>query len=449
MTRILYWNLSNFSRSKIFREDPPLEYQQSQDRFDHIVTQVLAPHPPDVFLLVEAYARVREVGLQGTVLRDDSPVAFGLLLLLEQMRTQLGNYWCLAPPLNVGNFGFREAVGVYYNAQTMQFAGPYIYCQPTVNDVTLARPVTPANVAGIRNYVADWRDSMPNPNNPIGVLQMNRTWTPGGGVNINEWQSAGQFEYYSAGVRMNFPDVDSRSPFHTDFLEVGTGRGIRLFAVHTSPASAVDATREIGTIPEVTAVPANSVSVVVGDFNVDSFNPNENGAYINLLNNNYEMVLDPRVGNVLTAARKPYCMTHLLPADLATPFNNVGVATDPQHNVYPRRGYMGSVNIFPRAANDSGAIDNAFVRYAGGMPVPPPRNTTIVNTIASKPYTQQPAPVGVGAELTGGNAYVTSLANPIPPTGVNPPVDPLGFPNWGNFGKVHSTSDHLALSLDV
>jgi hypothetical protein len=448
VTRILYWNISNFSRGKILREDPPVDHQQSVDRLGHIVSQVLAPNPPDLFLLVEAYARVREVGFQGSVIHEDAAVGFGLLLLLDEIRARLSNYWCLAPPLNIGNFGYRESVGVYYNAQTLQFAGPWIFSQPTANDVALARPVTPANVAGLRNYVADWRDAMPHPNNPIGVLQMNRTWTPGGGVNINEWQSAGQWEYQSGGTRMNFPDVDSRSPLHTDFLEVGgAGRGIRLFTVHTSPASAVDATRDIGLIPEVNAFPANTVSVVIGDFNVDSFNTNENGAYTNL-DNHYEMVLDPRVGTVLTPARKPYCMTHLLPADLATPFNNTGGVTDPQHNVYPRRGYTGSVDIFPRQANDSGAIDNAFVHYAGGL-VPAPRNTTIVNTIAGKPYTQQPAPVGVGPELTGGNAYPTSLANAIPATGVNPPVDTIGFPNWGNFGKVRSTSDHLALSVDV
>jgi hypothetical protein len=447
VARILYWNLSNFTRSKILREDPPLEYQQSIDRLDHIVDQVIAPNPPDLFVLVEAYARVREVGLQGVALRDDSPVAFGLLLLLDQIRARLGNQWCLVPPLNIGNFGYREAVGVFYNAVTMQFAGPWILCQPTANDVTLSRAPTPVDVAGIRNYVTDWRDSMPNPNNPLPVLQLNRTWTPGGGVNINEWQSAGQWAYQSGGQQMTFPDPDSRPPFHTDFLEVGTGRGIRLFAVHTSPASAADATRQIGAIPEVNAFPANTISVVIGDFNVDSFNMNENGAYTNL-DNNYEMVLDSRSGNAVTPARKPYCMTHALPPDLATPFNNVGVATDPQHNVYPRHGYMGSTDIFPRAANDAGAIDNAFVHYAGGMAVPP-RNTTIVNTITGKPYNAAPAPVGVGPELTGGHAYATSLANPVPPAGVNPPVDPLGFPNWGNFGKVRSTSDHLALSIDV
>jgi hypothetical protein len=283
VARILYWNLSNFTRSKIFREDPPLEYQQSIDRLNHMLNQVIAPNPPDLFVLVEAYARVREVGLQGVALRDDSPVAFGLLLLLDEIRARLGNQWCLVPPLNIGNFGYREAVGVFYNAQTMQFAGPWILCRlAPPDDVTLSRPPTPANVAGVRNYVTDWRDAMPNPNNPLQALQLNRTWTPGGGVNINEWQSAAQWAYQSGGQQMRFPDADSRPPFHTDFLEVGTGRGIRLFAVHTSPASAADATRQIGAIPEVNAFPANTITVVVGDFNVDSFNMNENGSYTNL-----------------------------------------------------------------------------------------------------------------------------------------------------------------------
>lgn len=447
MARILYWNIGNFSRTKIFREDPPLEYQQSMDRLNHIVNEVIAPAAPDVFVLVEAYARVREVGLQGTALREDSPVAFGLLLLLEEIRDRLGRRWCLCPPVNIGNFGFREAVGVYYNAQTIQFAGPWIYAQPGPQDVTRALPITPANLTGLRGYTHDWRDAMPNPQNPIDVLQLNRTWNAGGGVAINEWQSAGQWEYYANGTRMNFPDEDHRSPFHVDLLEVASGRTIRLFAVHTSPQTAVQATVEIGKIPEINQFPANSVSVVIGDFNVDSFNAQENGAYTNL-DSAYEMALDPRNGNTFTPARKPYCMTHLLPMDLATPFNNTGVNTDPQHNVYPRRGYMGSITINPRGANDSGAIDNAFVRYATGSQGPA-RNTTIVNTLVGKPYTQQPAPPGVTADLTGGNAYASSCANLIPATGVNPPVDTIGFPNWGNFGKVYSTSDHLALSVDV
>ena len=445
MTRILYWNISNFTQSKILIEDPPVEYQQSRDRLDHIVSQVMMPNAPDVFLLVEAYARVRDVGDQGAVLMEESRVAFGLLLLLEEIRHRLGPTWCLLPPVHIGNLGYRETVGVYYNAQTLQFAGPWIYAQPP-GEAGRALPPTPANLANLRNYAREWRNELPNPNNEIPALQLNRTWSPGGGVNINEWQSAGQWEYYTAlGARMNFPYPDNRSPFHVDFREVaGPQHTIRLFVVHTSPETAARATTQIGLIPEINQFTPNAVSVVIGDFNVDSFDMNENGAYANL-DHNYDMALDPRAGHVFTPVRKPYCLTHLLPIDLATPFNNVGVATDPQHNVYPRHGYMGSTDIHPRRANDSGAIDNAFVAYVAGTVVLP-RNTTIVNTVVGKPYVAAP---GVGPELTGGIGYGTSLANPVPPGGINPPVDPIGFANWNNFGKVRSTSDHLALSVDV
>jgi hypothetical protein len=108
---------------------------------------------------------------------------------------------------------------------------------------------------------------------------------------------------------------------------------------------------------------------------------------------------------------------------------------------------MGGVKIAPRAASDTGAIDNAFVRYQG-TPVNP-RNTTIVNTIVGKPYTQVAPPAHVTPELVAGNAYPSSLANPVPAGGINPPVDTIGFGNWNNYGKVYSTSDHLALSVDV
>jgi hypothetical protein len=461
VARILYWNVNNFSIRKIFDEGTPQEFQYSQDRLNHIVRQVIAPNAPDVFVLVEAFRRVREVGDQGMTVGGNTRVGFAMLLLADEIRHSLGPTWCLVPPVNIGNFGFQESVGVYYNCQTMQFTGPWIYCQPNAAvQINKACPPTAGNLTRIRNWKHDWLDELPNPNNPDPARRLNRTWGPGPGVNINEWQSAGQWEYYTAqNVRMNFPDPDNRSPFHVDFVETAApNRRIRLFAVHTSPSTAVGATIKIGTIPEVNQFPANSVSVVIGDFNVDSFDQAQNRAYKGIgaggyqvnpnLYQNYEMALDPWAGAFVALGRKAYCMTHLLPGNLATPFNNTGVPTDPQHNVYPRRGYMGGVNINTQGASDTGAIDNAFVHYTPGT-LTLPRNTTIVNTIAGKPYTQQPAPPGVGVALTGGVGYASSLANPIPPGGVNPPVDPLGFGNWNNFGKVYSTSDHLALSVDV
>jgi hypothetical protein len=401
-----------------------------------------------MIVIAEIYSRVREVSYQGNVLNTGSNVGRGVLMLLDAIRNKLGNTWCCIPPLMLGDFGIREAVAVFYNATSLRFTGPYIWA--TDDGLNLGRPATAPNIGNIAAYPLSWRNAMPNPLNPIGVLQLNRTWAAPTGTPIPEWQGAGQWEHYTAGGgRIDFPYAENRSPFYTRMLD-GAGRSIKLFTVHTSPTTAVPATRNIVYIPQVAAVGANEVGVVVGDFNVDSFNMAVNGAYAPLLNAGYDMLLDPRdpAPNV-NLARQPYCLTHLLPRTLATPFNTVGAGPDPQHNVYPRFGYMGSTTPGP-VANNSGSIDNVFVRYPGGV-VPPAHNTTVVNTVVGKPYDAvAPAPVGVTPELTGGYAYNTSMLTPVPvPAGVNAAAGAPLFATWPNFERIASVSDHLAILFDV
>ena len=267
---------------------------------------------------------------------------------------------------------------------------------------------------------------------------------------MNEWQGAGQWEHYLAtGARINFPNAQNRSPFYTRMVDAA-GRTIKVFTVHTSPATSVGGTTNIASITDL-ALGANDVGIVVGDFNVDTFNMNQNGAYVPLENLGYEMLIDSRDNlNVVNPVRRPYCLTHLLPVAYATPFNTTGVPVDPQHNVYPRYGYMGSMSINPRQPNNSGAIDNVFLHYGAAL-VPPAYNTTIVNTVVGKPYTAvAPAPVGVDAALTGGYGYNSSLANAIPqPAGVNPAAGAPLFATWNNFQRIASVSDHLAVLFDA
>jgi hypothetical protein len=456
MTRILYWNVQNFSLPKVLKFTSQTEFVQSQSRLRHIVQEVISPQaplpansppPPDMIVIVECYSRTMEVSYQGNVLNQGGNVGRGVLWVLNEIRHFLGNTWCVVPPLMTGDFGFREAVAVYYNAASLTFTGPYVWA--TAGGLTLSRPATPANVGNLQDYSQQWKQGLPNPNNFIGPLQLNRTWAVGG-ANVNEWQGAGQWEHYDAnGHRIDFPYPNNRSPFYVRMLDT-TGRTIKLFAVHTTPTSAAAATNRIADIPDV-VVGVNEVGVVVGDFNVDSFDNNNNGAYAALLNQGYDFLLDPRDNTMnVNPARKPYCMTHLLPPALAAPYNATGVAPDPQHNVYPRFGYMGSRMIGnPGQALDWGAIDNALVSYPVGT-VPPAANTTIVNTVVGKPYTAGPVPVGVGPALTGGYGYTASLTNPVPvPAGVNPTAGRGLFPEWNNYQRITSVSDHLAIVFDV
>jgi hypothetical protein len=501
MTRILYWNINNFSLPKIWVAGPPALAAEATNRLNYILDIMTGPGggpPPDIIIIVEVHGRIREVGLEGTVLRSSKPAGQGLLDLLDDIRhnATLGPHWCLVPPLNLGELGQREAVAVFYNSTTLQFTGPNVFCDAWPGTpgtiVGQAQPVNAATFAHRINYPFAWRGALPylaHPPHPVPALRFNRTHAfPGFGV-INECQLAGQWEYYDTTFlprpipspspppyppnRIKFPNEGCRGPFWTQFVEVAAPpRILNLFTVHTSPSSASGAVLQMERVAEMTAVGANEVNVVLGDFNVDSFGAGQ-GAYDWLAvtpGHIYTMELDPRVAPVGPLAafdpdRKPYCMTHILPTPDAEPFNNSGGVTDPQHNVYPRYGYMG--NAWPVIGN-SGAIDNIFTAYGGGGPA---TNITVINTLTGTPYNLYPPyPAGVTAELTGGLPYASSLGRGLlhlPPNMLiaTPPanaggggIDPLSagaavhatnFKNLNNFGLVRSVSDHLPLMIDI
>jgi hypothetical protein len=400
-------------------------------------------------------------------------------MLLAQLRADAtmgtaaaGSNWCVVPPINLGLFGQREAVAVFYNATNLQFTGPNLLYQLYAPNVGQSQPVNAVTHAAITNYSAGWQAAL-----PVALARTTNFVIGGVATPIPERRLAGEWQYYTApparpvpsppppvipANRIQFPYQGCRGPFLTRFREVmAPNRTLNLFSVHTSPSSARQAVINMGNVPQMLAVAANEVNVILGDFNVDTFAGNW-GAY-NWMLPLYRCELDPRANHMgpVVQARKPYCMTHLLPTNTATPFNNNGVVTDPQHNVYPRYGYMGS--SWPDI-NNSGAIDNIFAAYGAGAGGPA-ANITVINTLTGTPYNWlAAAPAGVTAELTGGLHYATTIALANHPLITTPPaaagtggIDPLGvhagqlviFQLWNNFGKVNSTSDHLPLLVDI
>ena len=470
MTRILYWNIENFTINKIHVAAPPNEELQAGHRLVYIVERVLRGHfigtPPDIFVVVEVGHRSSDtVGIEGSPLSPTCGGGRGVLFLLDYIRIILGNHWCVVPPLNLGAGGCREGVAVFYNSIKMQFIGPNLNYQ-IPGSVSYSQPVTAATLPSVVDYRPEWKNGMPYPTNPIPALQLNRVHN-----GVNEWQSAGEFQYYYTPPpipiptpyslpwplnRIWFPNYESRGPYQTKFLETAApNRVINLFTVHTSPGTAVHALGQMSRIPQLNpTIGDNEVRVVLGDFNIDSYRPDAS-CYQWMINAGYTMALSPWVPSAgpdddwppwpTVPARKPYLQTHLLPTAQAFPFNATGYFPDAQHNVYPRYGYMGSA--WPDIS-DSGAIDNIFTWYgatAGG----PAANMTVVNTVVGKPYKAIGPPTGVTNELIGGVGYESSLCNQIPVGGVNPPIDTIAFQSWQNFGLVRSTSDHLPLMIDV
>ncbi|MDJ0716839.1 MAG: hypothetical protein QNJ54_21935 [Prochloraceae cyanobacterium] len=469
MTRILYWNIQQFSVNKL--HDP--------SKLDYI-RQVLTTHLPHIISIVEVQSGAAiPYRLDGTLLSGGAGTQ-GALQLLNHVKNWTNNDdWCLVPPLTLGDGRFREGVAVYFDSAHLQFTGPYWWTDNFGGNNPINRAV-PSNTAGARRVAYDqpWNTL---PNTPVA----NNNALPVANRGIRQNQLAGQFQYFSrrrdrqknfieiffpTGREGNIADTPplNRAPFLTTFYEPNTQRNIKLFSVHTSPKTAKKAVENLAQVQEIRKVVPRQVSVIAGDFNVDSFT--RFNTYNYLLNNGYRMHLDPRDDNQnIDVARQPYCMTHLLSAP-----NNLGdpqgatpyMQSDPQglspHTEtgtqqaqlspggnYPSFGYMGSkAGQNFQQITFAASIDNIFTQYGRQINPPQTHNTTIINPVVGSPY------------LFGqGYQFPHMLINPVPQAGLLRPANPanpanpdpnlIQFHQPQNYGHIRRTSDHLAIIIDV
>src|SRR5271165_1859492 len=206
MTRVLYWNINNFSLSKIQAQHPN-DVPFAEQRLQYMVHNIMRGPPggpiPDIIVVVEVYGRVREVSAEGTVLNPDSEAGQGVLMLLNTLRgdlvmgtTAARSNWCVVPPLNLGAEGFREAVAVFYNAVNLQFTGPNLLYQlygppPAGTNIGQSQPVNAATLAALTTYPPEWAGEMPG--RMVAAL------------GIPENQLAGEWQYYGGGTRRLIP----------------------------------------------------------------------------------------------------------------------------------------------------------------------------------------------------------------------------------------------------
>lgn len=454
MARILYWNIQQFGINKI--NNPSRKRQRgsslngqiaSRDRRD-LILDTLSTNPPDIFVVVET---TTGAGAEGTLVTAGGQQ--GALSLLGMIRATpaLGANWMLVPPLILGQGGVSEGISVYFNSATMIFTGPFGW-QGGANPANSVAAIGPLNLL---NYPAPWYLGIGNVNNALPAAATPLT---AGIINPNIAQDrlAGQWLFDDGAApanRLQFPAIGNRPPFLTTFWDAANNRNIKLLSYHASPnfGPAAAGTNALSTVREMTVnMGAQDAGVIVGDFNVDIFN----GFYAPIAYNNltgaagYARQINPTVNNAFP--EKSYVCTHIKSGNNAKPWNTNG---------YPGYGYIGSNNNFP--GYDS--IDNVLTRYGGGAGGPA-ANITVVNRVTGTPYnnilpTPNAAPAGhyafnSGMSLLGGLPVALPLP-PIPlPAGVGGyPPGTVGalkrFKGWNNYGVIRSTSDHLALMIDV
>ncbi len=451
MTRILYWNVQDFSINKI--ANPSLDREPgttitkaaaSADRLQ-IMRGMVQAATPDIIVIVELET---PFGGKGRLVAGNAPLASEQLLLAVRNVTGDGS-WMMVPPLQTGR---KEGVIVFYRSDNYSFCGPYSWPGGQGPSRPLQLPVAP--------YPAPFNNYLPQRNIPAGA--------PNAG--FPEHLMAGKASGYT--VRAGYDDAGgplnfggrSRDPFCVQFAEftgAGVQRVLTVFGIH-SPANALYAREYMDDLADCAEIVdgqlAGEIRVIVGDFNINLYNAagvvDPRYVAMTAAPVNYELGIRVLGAPPPAPAGPPptgfmfdgYYATHIKPRRSAKYWSTNG-----ETQYYPGYGYIGARRI----ANFF-AIDNVMARnFAGPVwPAAGPANVSILNGITGTPYHNlaglYPAPAPP-LNASPGYVPVPNLMNNAPFNAVpdRAPNHVAGvsqnFRNWYNYGRLRSTSDHLPI----
>lgn len=472
MTRIMVWNIDKFDIHKInqlsFSENPAFglsEWEVSTGIFGYIIDNLSLTLPdgnrifPDIFVVIEVSTEFNANNLTPGLL-DTGLGGEGCLYLLEGLREASGNpSWMLVPPLQTGAF---DSVAVFYDSSTLSFAGPRVWPGaqgPAVDPNQIPAPTTAA-------YPNMFDGALPNRQVPVGL--------PNAGAQENICAASPVFHMKAgtldAGQEIAFNR--QRTPYQVTFGEIdGDGTVVRIlnfFIVH-SPANTNDATQFISTmaeIEEISSTPAiNEVKAVLGDFNLNltdydeaqtppmlvqtqAYEPLTDLGYVMALTSPTPVPFDPR-NKATFNGYTGYLATHLKPLKKAT-YRYVGTIAD----YYPCFGITGS----SQSSAKNYSLDNILARY-GTTAAGPMGEVSIMNGTVPQPYDVIPAPLYNPPE--GFYSWPMQMAAPeyrAPPAQItktnknanNAPLPALDvLRQWNNYGRIFTTSDHMALIATI
>lgn len=391
--RIMVWNIQFFSQEN-FATATRSDSLAAAHLLDAV--KVVEPH-----ILVVVEVRSGESGGVGHLITPTKGAAG-----VRMLRNGLGPGWYVVPPqvLNAAKSPYQiskskyfEGVAVFFQGgQTgpLDFIGPWVWTGNSPGNRS-----TPA--ANVRAYADPWSDALP-------------ATQPGGcGVgNCTQNQLAGQPFFYNQNNQvLQFPAGWARNPFYTAFWDKTSNpnRVIKLLSVHLPPQwtwsqLAMDVLGQVDLSPPIGNGDTQGVRVILGDFNVNAQNPNQNPKY--------------RVGTLAG-------YTQLLQgtSSNATLIRRIKAARKGPPLYLDWRKVDRKIQVYQ-------SLDNILVQYygQGGGPA---QNFQIKDWVEiSKPTaTRYP------------NAY---MAKPLSTIGSDGE-----FITMFNYGKIRGTSDHLALVVDV
>jgi len=406
----MVWNIQAFGMSKF-----------NNNAFDNVgaragfIVGTIQQAAPDILVLVEV--RTGQQQGVGSLVSDTSggPAVRTLLNRINGNQDPPNGVWRTVPPLvinpNIGrrrDTAYSEGVGVLYRSDRLDFTGPWKWTAGG------SQPIGGPGAATA--YPAPW----------VGYLPAAPPWN--NAPALNQDQLAGQSLFYDGNnppQQILFPDVFARNPWLTTFVE-NTGlpasrRTFKLFTVHfpPNPAGSRDATAKLADVPEVTgALAPNEIRAIMGDFNVNSVDPNYNDVFDQLTN-------DTQV--VISSDSTDLYTQHFAEMTVVSDVKQAKTS-----GVAPYYGY--GKKLFGQWAG----LDNVLTAYHAGAPANPAVANRVIG--APAPYTVSGTSIPI----------LNNLRNP--PTNWPVPTIYRLFRSLANFGKIGGkigASDHLPLVIDL
>jgi hypothetical protein len=476
MTRILFWNIENFSINKIFsastvrkRGHGGLSEAQSATQRRAVISAVLTAAAPDIIVIIEVSSGDNNPNLLATQTGGINALAM-MQFRLNNPMTMVAGGWNAVPPLYTGVGGVAETIGILYrrtnNAGTLHryFTGPNIWTGGHNGySVRPANGVPAPYNGGVLAPGTVNVNGMLVPPGLGGVRQIPAGAQHNGGLNEDVVAARIFFNTLGGGLVAPAPVAFGglREPFMATFTEAnGMGvvaRDITVFGVHSPPTNpaATNYITTLSTIGEIVGpLGVNETRVIGGDFNVSLFAVN--GTPSNLYNpltggaGAYTLLVSPTAGGVPMNLEQyqGYFSTHIRTKDKTAAsrflWSNGG---GPGQSFYPGYGYVGS-NFAPPPFY---SIDNVLVWPHVGMHN---YQTTILNTVTGTPLNGVMAPPDgppQGTIALASQFTAAPMGFPVAPTApAYPGIGAAGnLTSWNNYGRVRNVSDHFAIFADV
>jgi hypothetical protein len=479
MTKIVYWNIQNFAINKIANPKVGIEkgtdnltYAQSSASRYTLIKNTIEATIADIIVIVEVSSGAKGNG----DLSSNNAGVQGAIRILTDLRAVAPNaQWRMVPPLKLSGNNTKETVAIFYrgvsgsgiNQVNRYFTGPNTWTGG------LGGLSSDALNPTATNYIGAPYDTFLTPTLPTPPTLPTRQIPPEAQYRANQWesQSAARIAFQSTTPSKPIKWLRFRRPFMACFFEEGPGttkRNLTLFALHLDPkpkwASYTLNTllTQVEDIMSDSDVSAKETKILCGDFNLNALTNAGADANIYAALNNYVPLLNPPAtmgGGIDLATYEGYFATHLqLPT---VDDNNVPIedyrflwSSNTTASFYP--GY----NYYDTADNNLYSIDNILVKPSSGTPN---YQFTIMNPVVGTPFNLVAAPAGAptgsitfSSQFTSPNiAITTSLNKKIKADWLQSPAyiytqgNAIALISWGNYGRIISTSDHLALYASV